>query len=579
MAGIDDEEWITMRRGWGVLLLLAAQAPPLLAAVEWDTYAIAPLLAGSASVVVYHGILRRLPVYFVLAATEIVLALHLDLLVPSYLPWRSVIWILLAGWGAMLLFRLPLRLVQATANLLAVLVFGHVLLHGPSSGVGLAGFAIGVLLLLATPRASARWTGDPADAWTPVLLLAPAWLAYFAALRGYDYVDAWPLLAAVAAFFATGAAAAWIRVQEIPFTDPAQPRLASRLFDLARSRGDRIGAIALYISFAVAAGVFVLHYERPFETRELILLCLLFAGCATGFHFDGQERRAMLPYYLLQVSVLALFATIRRQLMLTTDFWSYEYDVWAACTTTVALAGAKEVWDLRPRAVGVPVTTSLFALPVVAMIWTVVHGLGVNVALLVLGVHSLTYSFLGRDDRESPYNLVAVAGFVAFVVLTFWSKLELKSAQAYVVPVGIGILVLTQLFRARLAPAVRNQIRFVAVASMIGTAAYEALLDPRYPVGFHVSLLLLGIAGMTLGGFLRVRIYLLTGCAGVLTALGSIVYRGLAGLEKAARMSAVGVLVLLLGAGLVAGAIYYKTHRERVNATVDEWRRRLGEWD
>ncbi|MHC4452866.1 MAG: hypothetical protein ACYS0E_22455, partial [Planctomycetota bacterium] len=264
---------------------------------------------------------------------------------------------------------------------------------------------------------------------------------------------------------------------------------------------------------------------------------------------------------------------------LTTDFWTHEYDVWAACLTTVSLAGAKEVWDLRPREVGVPVTTALFGLPVVAMIWTVVHGLGVNVALLVLGVHSLTYSFLGKDDRESPYNLVAVVGFVAFVVLTVWSKLELHSAQAYVVPVGIGILVLTQLFRARLSPGVRNQVRFLAVAAMIGTAAYEALLDPRYPIAFHVSLLLLGIAGMTLGGFLRVRIYLLTGCTGILIALGSMVYRGLAGLERATRMSAVGVLVLLLGAGLVAGAIYYKTHRERVNAAVDQWRRRLGEWD
>jgi len=583
LARIDDGEWHALRRGWGVLLLLAAQAPPLLAAIDpaADTRALAPLLAGSASVVFHHAALRRLPLYYVVGAVELALALHMDLIVPSYLPWEAVIWIVLGAWAALLAWdaRTPLRATKAASNGLAALAGAHVLLHHPASAEGWAGFACAAALLLATPRALARWTNDPDDAWTPALLLAPAWLVYFAALPERRYADAWPVLAAALALLGTGAGAAWIRAQGIPRAHPERPRLAHRLFDLLRRRGDDAGRAGLYASFAAAAAAFVLHYDRPFEGRELVCLCVLFAGTATGFHYDGKARRAMLPYYLLQLAVLALFAALRRQLMLTTDVWTHEYDVWAACATTVALAGAKEVWDLRPREVGVPVTSALFVLPVVAMVWTVVHGLGVNVALLVLGVHSLTYSFLGRDDRESPYNLVAVAGFLAFVMLTFWSKLELRSIQAYAVPAGVGVLVLTQLFRARMGAAARNQVRFVALAAMIGSSAYEALLDPRYPAAFHVSLLLLGLLAMALGGFLRVRVYLWTGCAGVLVALGSITYRGLAGLEQAARMSAVGVLVLVLGAGLVAGAIYYKTHRDRVNAAVDAWRRKLGEWD
>ncbi len=114
---------------------------------------------------------------------------------------------------------------------------------------------------------------------------------------------------------------------------------------------------------------------------------------------------------------------------------------------------------------------------------------------------------------------------------------------------------------------------------MVGTSAGEALIDRRYTIGFHVSLLVLSVAIMVAGSFLRVRVYLLAGAAGVLVGLGSITYRGLAGLERATQMSAIGLLVLAIGTGLVAGATYYKTHRDTAHATLDRWRRKLGEWD
>ena len=44
-------------------------------------------------------------------------------------------------------------------------------------------------------------------------------------------------------------------------------------------------------------------------------------------------------------------------------------------------------------------------------------------------------------------------------------------------------------------------------------------------------------------------------------------------------MTTAGVLVLVLGAVVVIGAIYYKTHKDQLNVRIDAWRRRLGEWD
>jgi hypothetical protein len=44
-------------------------------------------------------------------------------------------------------------------------------------------------------------------------------------------------------------------------------------------------------------------------------------------------------------------------------------------------------------------------------------------------------------------------------------------------------------------------------------------------------------------------------------------------------MSAVGALVLLLGAALVAGALYVKTHREQIEAWLESKRARLQAWE
>jgi len=174
---------------------------------------------------------------------------------------------------------------------------------------------------------------------------------------------------------------------------------------------------------------------------------------------------------------------------------------------------------------------------------------------------------------------VAVSGFVAFVLLVFWSKLELRALHAYVVPVGLGILVLLQMFGQRLESETRNRIRLVALLSMLGSTGYYALIDDRYPIAFNLTLVILCLLSMGLGSFLRIRLYLVLGFAGLMVDLGSIVYKMLARMDRSAQMTIVGSLVLVLGAALVFGAIYFKTHQEALTARFEGWRRRLGGWE
>jgi hypothetical protein len=242
------------------------------------------------------------------------------------------------------------------------------------------------------------------------------------------------------------------------------------------------------------------------------------------------------------------------------------------------LSGAKQVFDLQPRSLRVPLLTTMFALPAMALIWVIVHGLGVNMALLVVGLHSVLFAYLGRESRESPYNILALSGFVAFILMVFYSKFNLRAVHAYVIPVGLGVLVLQEIFRDRIKPDARNWIRLITLMAMLGSSGYYALVDPRYPITFNLTMILLCLLGMGLGSFLRIRVYLAMSFAGLMVDLISILYKVLVQMERSARMTIIGSLVLVIGAILVFGAIYYKTNKAKFDASVESWRARLAQW-
>jgi hypothetical protein len=461
----------------------------------------------------------------------------------------------------------------------------HVAYHRPWSDAGLWAVAFAAVLAALTPRDTSE-PSSPDEALAAALLLAvPVWLVYFSQAAIEDEglagaLRAWPLLAATATLFLIGAAGrVYQPVWEGDRPLPAEPRLFHQVQALLGTYGVRLHADTMWIATAVAVALQLLHYGSAFAVPDLALLCVLYAGLAFAWYRQGTEGRSAFAFAVAELCLLAFFALGRRQLLLTTSLWSYEYDVWASLAASFVLAGAKQAFDDRPREMRLPVTATLLALPVIAIVWTLVHHLGTDVALVVVGLHSLMFAYVGRERRDSPYNLAALAGFVAFLLMIFWSKLHLRVLHAYVIPVGLGVLALLHVFGRDLPTDTRNRIRMLTTLSMLGSAAYYALADDRHPLAFNVTFLLLCLAAMALGSATRVRLYIVLGFAGVAVTLASIVVKVLIHMDRGERMTSVGVLVLLLGAALVGGAVYYKTHRDELDEITASWRARLDAWD
>jgi len=599
LAGTTDEEWASLRRAWGWCLLVGTHVAVVIAVLNDNTRAeglqIAPLLLGAASVLVHHGILLRSPGYFVAAGLEMLLALHADFLVPSYLDRHHVVWVLLVLWALLLGVhgglqrRLVLGRIDTAVAGFATITVLHVLYHGPCTNPGLWAMVLVGILGCLTPLSRDIRSRDYLA--SGLLLVVPTWLAYFSQFtptvaRAVTLVPIarvpWPYLTAATTVLLTGGLALVLSQRSLSEPTSHRPRLYQQLLWWFSEAGVRLHVILLAAAMALAVGVQALHLGQVFQMKELVLLCVLYAAFAVGWFANArrlQGATAMLSYLGSKLSVLLLLLAVRHHLMLTTDFWRLEYDVWASLIASFLLIGARQLYGQQTSELRVPFTISMLALPAFSLAWTVANDLGTDVTLMVVGLHSLMLSFLGKDDRESPYHLAAIAGFVAFVMITFWSKLELRTLQAYVIPVGLGILVLLQMFREQVEAHLRNRIRLVTLLGMLGSAAYYALADPRYPVAFNLTLLVLCLLAMGLGGFLQIRVYVVLGFTGVVVTLGSIVHRAFSGMERAAQLTWVGTLVLLLGAALVAGAIYYKTHRDSLNQRLGEWRRRFGEWE
>jgi hypothetical protein len=595
LMGEGGASWEALRRRWCGWLLIGAFVVVVCGLDEScrEGYAYAPLLAGAATLALHHGLIARHPVSHGAAALLLALALHADFLLPSHLPREHVVWGVLALWAGLAAsaelrprWLAPAALAAAAALFLAAVV-GHVLYHGPWSPVGWAAMALAGALAAATPlEGRGPLAASEGERWPLLLLLWIPWLVYFAAVGwlgggAASMEHPWAFLAGTAALLAVAAGARACARHGAPLLAwrPARERVAHRLVRLLCEAGGDLHEGLLWVVSAAAALLLLPRHGVLLPSSELLLAALLWGGLAVCWFLQGRDRPSVGRFALAQLALLALLALLRQQLGLRVTWWSAEYDIWGALALSALLTGGKPWMDRQEPCLRRALHGALILLPAATVLGVILLGLRSEVGLVVLGLHAVFFAYLGRAARTSAYHALSVASAVAFVLLLFSAQLELAVAGAYIIPVGLGVLVLLQLFGADLEVATRNAVRFVVLCALLGSSAYHVLLDPRYPAAFHGLLLILGFAAMGCGSLLRVRLYLWLGLAGILLDLGTIFVRSVAGMERTLRMTIVGSLLLLVGVGIVGGSILYQTRREAVERWLAGVRGRLGMWE
>ncbi|MBL4850099.1 MAG: hypothetical protein JKY65_31610, partial [Planctomycetes bacterium] len=592
ISGLTGAEWHQQRRGVGMLTLVATCALVLLGVFRAESpQQVAPLVLGMATIFIHHGAVTGLAWQRTIAFTLTLGALHLDFVLPSYLPADAVQWIVLAGWGCAALGYSGLRRIETPPRLangfatLSLITGLHVLYFHPEAYRSLIAASLFLGLSLVTPS-ERRLATQPRDvlAGTLLLLVIP-WLAYFGhtSLReGGGFFGAWSLVWLAAAVLAQGALIlrySVVLADRIAELRLVQPRVLHLCADLWSNHRWRIYAASLVAATALMGVAVLEQWGQPYALQTLFVAAIVWAGLAACWYRLAQARESLGLVLLAEACGVALLLTIRQQLLLTTSFWTIEYDVWASMALTAVLAGLKELGDTQARHNRLAMIGTMLALPILAIGWAVFNDLSSDVTIVVVGANSVILTVMGRTDRQSPYNLIAVIGFVAFVILVVYTKLELRSLQAYVVPVGVGVLVLLRLFGQDLDAEARRKVETVTLLAMVGSSAYYALIDPSHPIAFNLTLLGVCFAAMVFGSLLRIRIYLGLGAGGILLCLASIAFKVVMGLGKTVQVTALGLLLLGAGVLLVGGSAYYKANKEELQARLEAFYGRFSGWE
>lgn len=594
MSEINDESWCILRKGWGYFLIASTQI-----AMFWglgncsnNTYMVAPLLVGGASILIHQGILKKSSFYYAVAAFELLFALHVGFLTPSWLPKEHVIWSIVIIWGATLIIheilqkKIELKKIAGNYIGFAVLLMFHVFYHGANSTVGLWAFAVGAVLAALTP-CSSRSSSDAGKIFPAALLLwAPTWLIFFSQTNEKEFSSffaAWPLLITASSFFVTGILAKYYQIglsSEYEKIERPNPRLFDRTLSWLGVSGSKVNIFMLCTSLLLVFAIMLANYQKGLEPYNVVLILTLYLSSAVAWYSEGVRLKKMLPYFIMQFCVFLAYVVLRRQLELALpDFWRHEYDVWATLIISSIVSGLLQIKLFKDREIRIPLTFTLCAMPILALIWTLSHHLGTNTLLLLVGLYSVIFVFMGKDDKESPYHIIAVSGFVAFLLILFWNKLEVRVIHAYIIPVGIGILVLLQMFRERIKLQVRNQVRFITLMVMLGSSGYYVLIGSDINIIYVMVFGVLGLFAMILGSIMKIRLYLVLGFTGLIVDVCVIFCKLVIQMQRNTQMTIIGSLVLIAGVAIVAGAIFYKTHREKIMGFINDIRNKLQAWE
>lgn len=588
LGAIAEDDWRGHARIWSVVLLAAVHVLFALAVIyaQDASPVFAPLLFGLVTVIWHVASGFRSSGVFVLGAVELLLALHADFFVTSGLEKRFVVWSVLLCFVVLLVARRVLEWLFAftaigrAAVVLSVVTLGHLLVHHPSSPLGL--LLVGALAVLAAFTPFRRGFSSEAPLAEVALVLAVPWLVYFsqARLDTLHELDApfrpWPLHALAAALLAIAALARFVH-------DQGKPPAFERLFAATVAfLGDRYRALQIaFAAVALALLLFVryISWRTPLPVGEVVLACVLYAGIGYGAWAKGRLQRVAVLFLLAEYCLEQIVETVRYEVVLTNAAsWTPHYDIVAMLLASLVLAAVKELVDLEREGL-LPVVGTLLGLPIAALSWTVWNDLSLDVALFIIGVNSLIFAFMGRNQKESPYNVIAIFGFIAFVLSVFKGKMELSVLPAFVTPIGVGVLVLVHLYERVLERHARANIRLVTLAAMLGSAGYHALLDQRFPVAFHALFIALSVVIMTVGVLMRVKLYVVVGFAAALLDAFTLLVKAVATMDRGPRMTLIGAFVLLTGALLVGGAIYYKAHKDELLERYARFRGRFAGWE
>lgn len=180
------------------------------------------------------------------------------------------------------------------------------------------------------------------------------------------------------------------------------------------------------------------------------------------------------------------------------------------------------------------------------------------------------YFWRGIEQQHRGYLVAAGAALNAALAI-LWQDLSLTDPQFYLVPLGVSVLVLVQMFRQEIPRDWHDPLRYLGAALILVTPSFQ-IVDGSVP---HMVYLLVGSISIVLVSMgLRVRALLYAGSGFLLADLVAMI-------TNASRhnMNVLWITGLGVGAAVVVVAAICENHREDLLQRMRQLAARLEAWE
>lgn len=211
------------------------------------------------------------------------------------------------------------------------------------------------------------------------------------------------------------------------------------------------------------------------------------------------------------------------------------------------------------------------AIPLTALATVPFRVPSAHTATALLAAGALYLSLRHTTGRSLPLFLSALSINAAFYLwIPQWSR-QTNLIQLYVAPAALSVLMLLHLHKDELRRKTLNGARLFTVCTLYACAGIDFFMGPAL-LNFIIALGL-SLAGVVLGIILRIRAFLYGGVAFMVLTVAA---RAMIGIES---YKEAGVVLVILGALITGGMIWFSIQREAILKRVRIFRADLERWE
>ena len=589
LGAISEKHWRALRI---MLFALCLGATQLIFALSLFDPAGRPLIGIIflllAGLWIYTAHSYRNSIFLSVAFAEVLLTIFSCRLFDAFWSENWTLWLLLALFGALIpIYKLFLKgryphaagsfylWLGVTAGLI---FYEHINFYGLTSRLGILPlFLLWVLTLFVPIRLSAR-KQEAFNIFLGFLLYTPAFL--FIIQQGPPSLENLPR-ALLSTMVISGLIIAY-RFYEwdwLEAEDADEPFVVNH-FHWFLTQAHSLLSVFLLSTLAVIAAHALKFYTGPELFVRQFWAMLLVQMALTVYWFDLAMRdRNWLWTVIGETMIAGAIFTLRQDLPQLLNLpWNVHWDLLMSLVVAFTITAMRPFLQRQDKSIRLPIRFTLFGLPMITILYAFDFQVGFAWLSRVILIYSVLFIWQAYNEKDRFVLAYAFFGINSYLIMVLLHN-QIHSAQAYVTPVCISILILVQVFRDISSTTTANFVRGFTLFVLLGMSLFDALVQNATSPAAHFIVIGLSILSILAAIVLRIRIFASAGFFSFLLDLIAVIYIVLSR-QDAETLKVILGLGFTFGGGLILSAyILYRKNKAEIEALIASVRERVNSWE